>query len=82
MLAAVNGRSSLITRWEDLHLGVQMAASFVVALIVLTFVHWAFLNQPMGRAFWYGVFWGAIAAVVIVLATRAERARRLGRDSR
>ena len=82
MLAAVNGRPSIITRWEDLHVGVQIAASFVIAFVVLVFVHWAFLNQPVGRSLWYGLFWGAIATLVIVLATRAERARRLSGDSR
>ncbi len=48
MLVHVNGRPSMIIRWEELHVGVQVAVSFVASSIVLTFVHWGFLNQPGG----------------------------------
>jgi hypothetical protein len=83
MLAAVNGQQSLITRWEDLHIGVQAAAAFVVSFVLLVIAHIALLNQPLGRALWYGLFWGAIATVIILLGTRAERAKRLAqRDDR
>ena len=80
MLAAVNGQPSLITRWEDLHIGVQAVVAFVASFVVLVIGHIALLNQPLGRALWYGLFWGLIATVIIVLGTRAERARRLARD--
>ena len=80
MLAAVNGRSSLLRRWEDLHPGVQVVGSFVVAFVVLVIAHIALLNQPLGRALWYGLFWGAIVTLVVVLGTRAERAKRMTRE--
>lgn len=80
MLAAVNGQPTLITRWEDLHIGVQAVCAFVVSFVILVIAHIALLNQPLGRALWYGLFWGVLATVIIVLGTRAERARRLARD--
>ncbi len=76
MLAHVNGHPSIIIRWEELHVGVQVAVSFAASLIVLTFVHWTLLNQPVGRSLSYGLFWGVIATVVIMIATRTERGRR------
>ena len=80
MLGAVNGRPAIITWWEDLHPGIQVAVAFVVSFVVLVLVHLALLNQPMGRALGYGVFWGVIATAIIVLATRTERARRIARE--
>ncbi len=82
MLAAVNGRPEIVTRWEDLHVGVQVVVAFAVSFVVMTLVHWTVLNQPVGRGLWYGLFWGAVLTVVIILATRAERARRIARDGR
>jgi hypothetical protein len=79
MLATVNGQRTLITQWEDLHIGVQAVVAFVVSFVLLVIAHIALLNQPLGRALWYGLFWGAIATVIIVLGTRAERARRLAK---
>lgn len=76
MLVHVNGRPSMIIRWEELHVGVQVAVAFVASFTVLTFVHWAFLNQPGGRSLSYGLFWGVIATAVIMIATRTERGRR------
>jgi len=81
MLATVNGQRTLIMQWEDLHIGVQAAAAFVVSFVLLVIAHIALLNQPLGRALWYGLFWGVIATVIVVLGTRAERARRLATDS-
>ena len=80
MLATVNGQRTLIMQWEDLHIGVQAAVAFVVSFVLLVIAHIALLNQPLGRALWYGLFWGVLATVIIVLGTRAERARRLGKD--
>lgn len=80
MLAAVNGQPTLISRWEDLHIGLQAGVAFVVSFVILVIAHIALLNQPLGRALWYGLFWGVIATVVIVMATRAERANRLRRE--
>jgi cytochrome c-type biogenesis protein CcmH/NrfF len=53
-------------------------------LVVLWFGHVLLLNQPLGRGFVYAIFWAVPVTVVVVGATRSERARRLraeGRDA-
>lgn len=62
--------------WEDLHIVVQVAIVLPVAILVLWAVHIYLLNQPVGRGFAYGVFWGALATAAIVGASRSEKARR------
>jgi hypothetical protein len=37
-------------------------------------------NQPVGRAIGYALFWGAVLTALIVIASRAERAKRLERE--
>ncbi|MFZ4754497.1 MAG: hypothetical protein ACOYL4_00620 [Miltoncostaeaceae bacterium] len=73
----MNGRPALLIRWEDLAIGIQVAAAFVVSFVVLAMIHMSLFNQPLGRSLWYGLFWGVLATVVIVAGTRTERARRL-----
>ena len=75
-------RPSLIIRWENLHVGVQVAAAFAVSVIVLWVGHVVLLNQPLGRGFVYAIFWGVLLTAVIVGATRSERARRLRAEGR
>ena len=58
-------------------MGVQIVATFVVSVIVLWLGHILLLNQPNGRGFIYAVFWAIPLTVIIVGATRAERAKRL-----
>jgi len=74
----VNPRPSLIGRWEERHVGAQVAVAFVVSTLVLWAVHILLLNQPVGRGFVYGLFWAVPVTAVVVLATRTERARRMG----
>jgi len=52
--------------------------AFVVATLVLWAVHILLLNQPVGRGFVYGLFWAVPVTAIVVLATRTERARRIG----
>ena len=54
--------------------------TFVVSTLVLWAVHILLLNQPVGRGFVYGLFWAVPVTVIVVLATRTERARRMGTD--
>lgn len=64
-------------------MGVQVAVTFVVSVVVLWLGHILLLNQPNGRGFIYAIFWAIPLTVIIVGATRAERAKRLrgeGRD--
>jgi hypothetical protein len=65
-----------VRRWEDLHIGVQIAIVAPLAILLLWAAHVFLLNQPLWRGLSYGVFWGALATAAIVGATRSERARR------
>jgi len=62
--------------------GVQIIVTFVISTIVLWLGHIALLNQPNGRGFLYGVFWAIPLTVIIVGATRGERAKRLRAEGR
>lgn len=63
-------------------MGVQVAATFVVAVLVLWAAHIALLNQPLGRGFLYAIFWAVPVTVIVVGATRTERSRRLRAEGR
>ena len=65
-----------VRRWENLHVAAQVAIVFPISVLVLWYVHVAFLNQPLGRGLSYGFFWGALATAAIVGASRSEKARR------
>jgi hypothetical protein len=65
-----------LRRWEDLHVAAQVAIAAPLAVLLLWLIHVVFMNQPVGRGFVYGVFWGLIATAVVVGASRSEKARR------
>lgn len=65
-----------LRRWEDLHVGVQLAVVAPLAILLLWVGHVFLLNQPLWRGLTYGVFWGLLLTGAIVGATRSERARR------
>lgn len=67
----------LVRRWEALSARVQGAIGFPVAFVLMLLLHLGPFNQPMGRAIAYAVFWGAILTGLLVVASRAERVRRL-----
>ena len=68
-----------LRRWEDLHVGVQIAIVAPLAFLLLWAAHVFLLNQPVWRGLTYGVFWGLLATAAIVGASRSERARRQAR---
>lgn len=68
----------LLRWWEDLHIVVQTAIVLPVAVLVLWAAHVWLLNQPVGRGFFYGVFWGVLVTGAVVGASRSEKARRGG----
>lgn len=68
-----------LRRWEDLHVGVQVAIVAPLAILLLWAAHVFLLNQPVWRGLTYGVFWGILATAAIVGASRSERARRQAR---
>lgn len=69
-------------RWEALSAWAQAGIAFPMAFVVLLAIHLGPFNQPTGRAIGYGVFWGAILTALLVVASRAERARRLESERR
>ena len=67
----------LVRRWEALSAWAQAGIGFPVAFVLMLVIHLGPFNQPVGRAIAYAVFWGAILAGLLVVASRAERVRRL-----
>ena len=63
-------------------MGVQIAITYVASTLILWIAHILLLNQPLGRGFLYGIFWAVPLTVIIVGATRAERAKRLRAEGR
>jgi tetrahydromethanopterin S-methyltransferase subunit F len=63
-------------RWEGLAPGVRFAIVFVISSPLLYELHIHFLNQPRGRGAFYGVFWGVVVALIMLLATQNEQRRR------
>ena len=65
-------------RWEALTAPVRFGISFVVSAPILWLIHVTFLNQPEDRGIFYGIFWGVVVALILLLATRSEKMRRAG----
>jgi hypothetical protein len=65
-------------RWEALSAPVRFGISFVISAPLLWLVHITFLNQPEDRGIFYGIFWGIVVALILLLATRSEKMRRAG----
>jgi hypothetical protein len=63
-------------RWEALSAPVRFAIVFVITSPLLWLLHIDFLNQPEDRGIFYGIFWGAVAGLVMLFATRTEKMRR------
>jgi len=72
--------SPLVRRWEALSARGQAAIAFPIAAVLMFLIHLGPLNQPTGRAIGYAVFWGAVLTALLVVASRAERAKRLEND--
>ena len=68
---ATRRRPPWLRRWEDLHVGVQIAVVAPLAMLLLWAAHVFLLNQPVWRGLTYGVFWG----VLLDGASWAPRAR-------
>jgi hypothetical protein len=68
---------SIVSWWEARSARTQAAIGFPVAFVLMLLIHLGPFNQPTGRAVAYAVFWGAILTGLLVVASRAERARRL-----
>ncbi|MEQ8839788.1 MAG: hypothetical protein RJQ03_07690 [Miltoncostaeaceae bacterium] len=69
-------RPAWLTRWEDLHIVIQVLLVSPVSVALLFVVHIGLMNQPLWRGLSYGIFWGALVTAAVVGASRSERARR------
>ena len=69
-------------RWEALSAPVRFLIVFVISSPILWLVHVTWLNQPEDRGVFYGIFWGVVAGLIMLLATRSEKMKREGLDSR
>lgn len=74
--------SPLVRRWEELSARAQAAIAFPAAFVVMFLLHIGPFDQPTGRAVGYAAFWGGILTALLVIASRAERARRMEADRR
>jgi hypothetical protein len=67
-------------RWEALPSGARFGIVFVISSPLLYELHIHFLNQPKGRGAFYGLFWGAVAGLIMLWATRSEQMKRQRAD--
>lgn len=65
-----------LRRWEALPVAAQTVAALVAGCIFMLLLHLGPLQQPVGRAVGYSIFWGVLMGGGIMIATRAEAARR------
>ena len=70
----------LLRRWENLPIGVQVLIAVPTGLVFMFLLHLGPFKQPVGRAISYAFFWGLLLGGGIIIATRAERARRRDRE--
>ena len=65
-------------RWEALETRVQAAIALPVLLIFFFFLNLVPFSQPLGSSVLYAVIEGGLFTAFLLLATRAEKARRDG----
>lgn len=70
----------LLRRWEGFSTPVQAAVALVGGVIFMFLLHIGPFRQPLGRAIGYSAFWGVLMAGGIMVATRAEQAKRRAAD--
>jgi hypothetical protein len=70
-------------RWETVPGQVQFMITLPVAIVLLFFLHVIAFHLSPFRSFFYSLFWGVPASVIVVAASRNEAARRArARDTR
>jgi hypothetical protein len=65
-----------LMRWETLPGQVQFMVTLPVAIVLLFFLHVIAFHLSPFRSFFYSLFWGIPAAIIVVAASRNEAARR------
>jgi hypothetical protein len=70
-----------LMRWETLQGQTQFMVTLPVAVVLLFLLHVIAFHLSPFRSFFYALFWGIPASIVVVAASRNEAARRArGRD--
>jgi hypothetical protein len=77
----VESGNPIMRRWEALPGVAQFLIVFPLWFVIFWVGHVQLLNQPVFfRGFFYGLFWGVPFALLTLLATRSEQARRYLRE--
>jgi hypothetical protein len=63
-------------RWETLPGQVQFMVAAPIAIVLLFFLHVIAFHLSAFRSFFYSLFWGIPAAIIVVAASRNEAAKR------
>jgi hypothetical protein len=70
-----------LVRWEAQPGQVQFMVTLPVAIVLLFFFHVIVFHLSAFRSFFYAVFWGIPATIIVVAASRNEAVKRArGRD--
>ena len=70
-----------LVRWEGLAGQVQFTVTLPVAVVLLFFFHVIVFDLSAFRSFFYALFWGIPATLIVVAASRNESLKRgRGRD--
>ena len=70
-----------LVRWEAQPGQVQFMITLPVAIVLLFFFHVIVFHLSAFRSFFYAVFWGIPATIIVVAASRNEAVKRArGRD--
>ena len=65
-----------LVRWEALQGHVQFMITLPVAIVLLFFLHVIAFHLSAFRSFFYSLFWGIPASVIVVAASRNEALKR------
>lgn len=65
-----------LMRWETLPGQVQFMVTLPVAIVLLFFLHVIAFHLSPFRSFFYSLFWGIPASIIVVAASRNEAAKR------
>ena len=72
-----------LVRWEALQGHVQFMITLPVAVVLLFFFHVIVFDLSAFRSFFYALFWGIPATIIVVAASRNESLKRArGRDGK
>ena len=65
-----------LTRWEALPGQVQFMVTLPIAVVLLFALHVVAFHLSAFRSFFYAIFWGIPATLIVVVASRNEAVKR------